>query len=80
VFIPVYCILSLTVTIYITSSCFYPVLVYSVYLCIAGVFGGPLLDVMRYDMAHYHCSVPHIIKQCVELILEHGKEVEGIFR
>lgn len=45
-----------------------------------GVFGGPLLDVMRYDMAHYHCSVPHIIKQCVELILEHGKEVEGIFR
>ena len=45
-----------------------------------GVFGGPLLDIIRYDMRFYKLEVPHVIKQCVERIRSDGMEVEGIFR
>lgn len=50
-------------------------------LCIVvGVFGGQLSDIMRYDKLYYGCDVPHVVKGCVELILQEGKTTEGIFR
>lgn len=46
----------------------------------AGVFGGPLRDTMKYDQEYYQCEVPHVLKQCVDIIAEDGISVEGIFR
>ncbi|XP_067951118.1 rho GTPase-activating protein 24-like [Watersipora subatra] len=45
-----------------------------------GIFGRPLLETMKYDKENHGCDIPHLVKGCAEIILENGKEVEGIFR
>lgn len=45
-----------------------------------GVFGGPLLDVIKFDSDRYELTIPHIVYSCIEIIKEDGMAVEGIFR
>ena len=43
-------------------------------------FGQELADIMEYESKTSNRKVPQIVEQCVEYLLKHGLETEGIFR
>ena len=47
---------------------------------VSAIFGQCLADTMAYEARTSNRKVPRIVEMCVEYLLKHGVEMEGIFR
>ena len=46
----------------------------------SAIFGQHLLETMAYENRTSSRMVPEIVEMCVEFLMQHGLEVEGLFR